>query len=270
MRGLKWLTRTTLSVLVVLTASTFTQAETLNVKGSERNYLIDIAKGESRGLIIALHGGGGSALKFRRNSGMLEEAAKNGLTIVWPDSDGGNWNDGRLNRRGQIINDVDDEAFLLALVEDLTARGMAAREKIFIMGHSNGGMMSFYMGCRHPRVFKGIAPVSANVPRPMDCAGKGSTALLNIVGLQDRVVPVEGGGIFGRKRRGELLSAQESFAVLAERNRCQGTDIQDGKDVVRVVGKSCKAPTQQLRIKEQGHRFPENAAKTIVTFFGSL
>jgi polyhydroxybutyrate depolymerase len=258
------------SLFLMFQASNLAQAETLVLNGQTRSYELDQAAGESRGLIIALHGGGGSAKRFRRNSGIREAAESTGYSIAWPDSDGGNWNDGRRNSEGKIINDIDDEGFLLALIDHLIAIGAAKREKVFITGHSNGGMMSFYMGCKYPRVFKGISPVSANVPRPMDCAGQGAIAMLNIVGLRDRIVPFEGGGIFGRTRRGELLSVPESFNALAKRNRCKGNSVQNGNEVIRLVGRSCQAATLQLRVKDQGHRFPDTAAQAIVSFFGEL
>jgi polyhydroxybutyrate depolymerase len=257
-------------LFLILSAPLSAQAETLVVNGQERSYELDQAVGESRGLIVALHGGGGSAKRFRKSSGIREAALSSGYAVVWPDSDGGRWNDGRLNTEGEIINDIDDEAFLLALIDHVIETGAAKPGKVFIMGHSNGGMMSFYMGCKYPKVFKGISPVSANVPRPMDCAGQGPIAMLNIVGLRDRVVPFEGGGIFGRTRRGELLSVPESFNALAKRNRCKGNSVQNGNEVIRLVGRSCQAATLQLRVKDQGHRFPETAAQAIVSFFGEL
>lgn len=246
------------------------QAETFVFNGEDRTYELDQAVGESRGLIVALHGGGGSAKRFQKSSGIREAAMKSGYTVVWPDSDGGRWNDGRLSTEGEIINNIDDEGFLLALIERLVTKGVAKQGRIFITGHSNGGMMSFYMGCKHPKVFKGISPVSANVPRPMDCTGRGPVAMLNIIGVQDRVVPFKGGGIFGRLRRGGLLSVPESFKALAQRNACQGENVQNRNDVIRVVGQSCKAATVQLRIKDQGHRFPDTAATAIVSFFSKL
>jgi polyhydroxybutyrate depolymerase len=253
-----------------VSGSGIAQAETFEFGGEQRSYEIDQAIGESRGLILALHGGGGSAKRFRKSSGIKDVAVNAGFTVVWPDSDGGRWNDGRLNTEGDIINAIDDEGYLLALIDHVVKTENIKPGKVFITGHSNGGMMSFYMGCKHPKLFKGIAPVSANVPRPMDCAGKGPIPMLNLVGLQDRVVPFEGGGIFGRLRRGALMSVEQGFETLATRNQCKANETENGQDVIRVTGKACKAATVQLRIKEQGHRFPETAAKAIVNFFSKL
>jgi polyhydroxybutyrate depolymerase len=256
------------SILVLLVASNgSSQAESIAVAGTERNYLLDGAGPGSKSLIIALHGAGGSAAGFRRRSGLLEAARAEGFSVVWPDSADGNWNDGRVNRRGQLVTDVDDEAFLLALVKDLVARKITAPNRIFITGHSNGGMMSFFMGCKHSKLFKAMAPVSANIPRPMDCKGQDAIAVLNIVGLEDRVVPNDGGGIFGRKRRGELMSVRQGFDVMMKRNGCRGDISTDTQDASITRGESCKAPTELLQIKDQGHAWPNDAAKLIVGFF---
>jgi polyhydroxybutyrate depolymerase len=245
-------------------------ADTLTVDGVERTYLLDGAGDQAKPLIIALHGGGGSAKRFRSSSGLKDAALSEGFTIAWPDSEGGNWNDGRVNRRGQLVSEASDEAFILSLVKELVAKGVADTKHIFVTGHSNGGMMSFALGCKHSRVFKAIAPVSANIPRPMDCKGKGAIAVLNIVGLKDRVVPFEGGGIFGRKRRGELMAANEGFNVLKKRNGCTDGDlISDTSAAGIFTGQSCKAATVQVQIREQGHSWPKSEVPGIVGFFAA-
>jgi polyhydroxybutyrate depolymerase len=253
--------------LLALVAAVAARAETLSVNGEQREYFVDGIEQAPKPLIIALHGGGGSAKRFRKRNGLREEALENGFVIVWPDSDGGNWNDGRRDPKGRLVSEAEDEAFILQLVEDLVARKIADPSRVYVTGHSNGGMMSFALGCTHPKIFKAIAPVSANVPRPMDCAGRSPVRVLNIIGAEDRVVPFEGGGIFGRLRRGALFSVPDGFDLLAERNRCEGTVKAETPAAMTFKGKSCAADTVQIRLKEQGHSWPDGAAQRIISFF---
>jgi polyhydroxybutyrate depolymerase len=235
--------------------------------GEERRYILDVPADGPRPLILALHGGGGSADRFRRRSGLKEAALEAGFAIVFPDSDSGNWNDGRRKPNGELVVTQDDAAFLLALVKKLVETGVADPKRVYMVGHSNGGMMSFAMGCRHPKVFRAIAPVSANVPLPTGCAKGGGIAALNIVGLRDSVVPFEGGGIFGRARRGKLMSVDETWNTLLAKNGC-ASDVTGDRDAALLLkGKGCSQETFQLRLKKQGHSWPEGEVSTIVNFF---
>jgi polyhydroxybutyrate depolymerase len=245
-------------------------AETITINGVQREYLLEGAAEKAKPLIIALHGGGGSAKRFRKQSGLAEQALASDFVIAFPDSDDGHWNDGRLTRKGELVSSAEDEAFILALVRALIEKGVAESTRIYITGHSNGGMMSFAMGCRHSNVFKAMAPVSANLPLPMACKGQGAIPVLNLVGLQDKVVPYDGGGIFGRKRRGELMSVPDTLDVMARRNGCTGLITTDSTGDEVVSGKSCTVETTQVRLKDQGHRWPKGAASRIVAFFGAV
>jgi polyhydroxybutyrate depolymerase len=259
-----------LAAPLLLQAASAAEEQTIQVDGVERRFIVDAGGGGPKPLIVALHGGGGSADGFWRRSGLREAALDAGFVIVFPDSDGGHWNDGRLTPRGKLVSVENDKEFLLSLVKRLVADRVADPKRIYITGHSNGGMMSFAMACHHPKIFRGMAPVSANVPLPMDCNTKGPIAILNIVGLQDRVVPFEGGGIFGRLRRGQLLSVDETWNRLLQKNVCKGAGDEDRGGAVVLRGNDCAQQTFQVRLKRQGHSWPQDEVGTIVKFFAGL
>jgi polyhydroxybutyrate depolymerase len=262
-----------LAALFIFVANSFAPAVAaemqIDVAGQQRSYILDHVGTTPKPLIIALHGGGGSAQRFRKRSGLKEAALSAGFSIVFLDSESGNWNDGRLKPDGEIFNAEDDTAFVLALVGQLVQAGVADRQRIYITGHSNGGMMSFAMGCRYPKVFSAMAAVSANMPRPMDCATDGAIAVLNIVGLRDRVVPFEGGGIFGRDKRGKLMSVEETWTTLLKRNNCAGSTQKEARSAILLVGRTCAQDTRQLRLRRQGHSWPEDEVGAIIRFFAS-
>jgi poly(3-hydroxybutyrate) depolymerase len=84
------------------------QADRLSVDAKQRSYILGGAGPKPKPLIIALHGGGGSARQFRRQSTLGTEVLPKGFTVVWPDAIGGNWNAGRLNRRRHLVHDEND------------------------------------------------------------------------------------------------------------------------------------------------------------------
>jgi polyhydroxybutyrate depolymerase len=178
-------------------------------------------------------------------------------------------------------------AFISKLVSWLVARGVADRRKVFITGHSNGGMMSLRLLCETPDQFKAVAAVSANLPVAQTCNEKSRTAVLNIVGTADKVVPFEGGSVAGRPRLGFVTSSPRTLDSLSRRNDCDGTFAErntnrvksDNTSLTELGANGCTAPVTQIRILGGGHAWPGSrrsetreidAGKFIVRYFRAL
>ena len=150
--------------------------------------------------------------------------------------------------------------FLTKLVNKLISEGIADPERIIFTGWSNGGMMSFKMACDSTLKIWGIAPVSANMPQPLDC-GRTKSRLLNIVGTSDRLVPMAGGGFFGTTKRGIAQSADMSFRAFLDANDCHGVSItqlfdkaDDGMKSEVLKGNNCgRKPVWQIVVEGGGH-----------------
>jgi polyhydroxybutyrate depolymerase len=233
------------------------QAETIVVNGIVREYILDVPKiSRPVPLIVALHGGLGSAKQLRKTIGLTALANPNGVAVVYPNGINKGWNDGRVNRRGQLIRDTDDVGFIAALVNDLVARGIANPDHIVFSGISNGGHMSLKMACDSTVKTFGVVVVSANIPEPLDCTHT-STKFLNIVGTADRLVPMSGGKIL----RGSDKSAKFTFENFLTTSGCTGTrstklpDIaDDAMTSVMVSGTGCKnGPVAQIIVENGGH-----------------
>lgn len=166
-------------------------------------------------LILVLHGGGGSGRQVS-NFGFTELARKadQGFIVVYPDGIEG-WNDGReLDwRKG-----VDDVGFLTDLISHFKAQ--YALKKVFVTGVSNGGIMSFMLGCLAADQIDAIAPVIGGLAKNLAPICKPSRPLpvLSIVGTRDRLVPFEGGTV--AFNRGEIIAAAESIALWRKVNGC--------------------------------------------------
>jgi polyhydroxybutyrate depolymerase len=122
---------------------------------SERN-----AVGEAQPLIIALHASGSSGSLMARATGLTEIAEAAGYMIVYPNGtglaiDARTWNSGGCCGYAQM-HKVDDVAFLRALVDKLVKDGLADRQRIYLVGVSNGGMMAYRMAAEAPELFKAV------------------------------------------------------------------------------------------------------------------
>ncbi len=114
-----------------LCATSFAQAADytghIKVGGRKRTFVVHIPDGLRRKnlpVVIMLHGGGGNALQFERQTGMDAVADKNGFIAVYPDGTGKGWSSRYTWNAGRCCgyaeeNHVDDVAFISQMIDTL-------------------------------------------------------------------------------------------------------------------------------------------------------
>ncbi len=251
--------------------------ETLAHQGRERTYRLLLPKGYDKAkpapLVLALHGGGGTADGMDRSTGaqFAREADKRGWVVVFPQGVAKGWNDGRplTSRRDKQRKGVDDVAFLGALIDHLHKTRGIDRTRVYATGISNGGFMSFRLGLELSARIAAIAPVTANLAKVH--AGKRPThpvGLLVINGTKDPLVPYAGGQVkvLG-KARGAIFSTDESLVRWAALVGCgkagkavalPDTAPRDGARAYRQAWTPCGrgAHVELIRIEGGGHTWP--------------
>jgi polyhydroxybutyrate depolymerase len=141
--------------------------------------------------VIGLHGGLGSGDQFAENSQFERAAQESGFIAVFPDGVGRTWNGG--NCCGRSARDrIDDVGFLAALIEHIAAQLPIDRSRVFMTGHSNGGILSFRFGCERPDLVAAVASVAGSLEIP-DCEPAQGVDLLSIHGDADQSHPFDGG-----------------------------------------------------------------------------
>ncbi|WGM40632.1 prolyl oligopeptidase family serine peptidase [Caulobacter sp. NIBR1757] len=263
-------------LLLPLLAATTVQAgedvRTMTRDGVERRFIV-VDPSEAPGpkpLVIVLHGGGGNVDVMRR-VGFEPIAQADNLLVVYPQGQGNGWRDGR---GGKVLSDrsgeVDDVAFLTAIMDTLIAEGRADPKRIYVLGASNGGMMSLRMACDRAERLAGIVAIIALLPEDMEAACKPAepVPMMLMVGTADRFVPFAGGPVAGflNDERGGVVSYERTIAVLLAANDCVGEPattalpdpFDDGVRTSRLDWKAC-APRGQitvLRMEGAGHGWP--------------
>ncbi len=213
-----------LQSISVAAAPNATVEKTIQVDGLERHYLVFVpnkAK-EPMSVVIALHGGGGKAEQMERSVGFNNLAEKHGFIVIYPDSLGGYWNDGRgvefMRAQKENINDV---KFVRALLDDVAKDHRIDRSRVFATGISNGGFMSHRLAAEASDVIAGIAPVVGGMAPTIAEKFKPQfpVSILIIQGDSDPVVPIDGGDVVGRdSTRGKVISTKAALAKYVERN----------------------------------------------------
>ncbi len=215
---MKWLLGpcTALSVM----AATPIPQSVQTVDGTRTYLLLQPAVSGPRPLVILLHGHMGSA-KQAFTQGPLAAwnaiSAREGVIVAaldgvkGPDGHTG-WNDCRSDASGNPK--TDDVAFVKAVIERLVRESHADPRHVYLMGMSNGAMMTLRLALQMnpaPAAICAVCglmtldggPCGSSPPRPIP-------ALL-IEGTADPLVPFGGGQVhFFKKLRGGVVSAQQT------------------------------------------------------------
>ena len=245
--------------------------QTLKVNGSERSYVVRAAHlgGQPAGsvpLVLMLHGGGGNAAIAENMSGLTAKARQEGFIVAYPEGSGRfagkllTWNAGHCCGYAMKRN-IDDVAFISALIERLIADYPVDPQRIYVTGMSNGGLMSHRLGIELSDKLAAIAPVVATLfgdePQP-----RGPVAALMINGMLDKAVPHLGGPPGGRVTDAwdgtptKPALAQASF--WAKANGCAATPAQQDHGRYLLWRYTC-APDGAVELyllKDNGHAWP--------------
>jgi polyhydroxybutyrate depolymerase len=91
----------------------------------------------------------------------------------------------------------DDEAYLMGLIDEVSAVWNVDATRIYAFGHSNGGFMAYRLACEHADRFAAIASLAgAPAQDPADCAPNAPLSVLQIHGdLDDTVLYAGGTGV---------------------------------------------------------------------------
>jgi len=195
------------SLLLLLIVALPASAETIRL--GDRAYRIDLpAQASGAPVILALHGGGGSADQFARASGLSAPANRQGYAVIYPEGTGraGTWNGGYCCGSAQRQR-VDDMAFLDAVIADATARFRLNPARVYLTGMSNGSIMAETYAALRPAKVRAVAGVAGT----MDTGRfkpAGRVPLLHIHGTADSMVPYGGG-------KGDTSLTRTNFASVA-------------------------------------------------------
>ena len=248
----------------VSAASSRDEPGTFQFGGLTRTYSVHVPPGSPAGLVLSLHGGGGTGAGQRSLTDFDAVADANNLVVAYPDGYDKSWNDGRAASPASRRH-VDDVGFLVALVAKLQSDYNIARGHVFATGMSNGGFMANKLACDRADVFAAIAPVAGTLGAGVACNPSRPVSVLEAHGTADPVVPFNGGDVHGRGG----VSRSVSVSVMVDKWRsidgCQGDpskqelpDVGDGTFVRRFDSTACADSTEVVlyQIDHGGHAWP--------------
>ena len=182
------------------------------VVGGTRPLTVHLPAGdvsEPAPLLIVLHGYGSTGREHENYFRFGPVAARRGLVYATPDgtvdSQGNHfWNatDACCDFDG---TGVDDAEYLTGLIEEISARASVDPKRVYFVGHSNGGFMSYRMACEHADLVAGIVSLAgATFATRTDCQPSEPVAILEIHGTADDTVRFDGGKLSDIGAPGQL------------------------------------------------------------------
>ena len=198
------------------------QAAQISVQGQQRDYLLVTPEGMPAGarpLVLVLHGHLGTAanaLGAGRSpsplSAWLAIAAREKILVAALQGLKGSdhrtgWNDCRADADNNPH--VDDVAFVEAVVHRLVDAGRADPHRVYVMGMSNGAIMSQRLAVQMQPKPAAIAAVAGTMAAQSSCKdAPRAVSVLLIHGTEDPLVPYGGGevGLGSQRDRGQVWS----------------------------------------------------------------
>src|ERR1700757_4511359 len=220
-------------------------AGTFRSGGMDRTYLLHVPPGDPVGLVLSLHGGGGSGKGQRGLTDFDAVADANNLLVVYPDGYDKSWADGR-GASPADRHHIDDVGFLVALAGKLQSDYQLAPGHVFATGMSNGGFMTNRLACDRADVFAAIAPVAGTLGVGVACNPSRPVSVLEAHGTADPLVPFKGGDVRGRGGVSHSISAESMVDKWRSADGCQGDpsvqvlpNVGDGTVVRRFDSAAC-------------------------------
>ena len=266
-RGFRALKVVWLLALLFVVKPSLAQLDSTAFDGMQRTYLVHLPTGytgtTNLPLLVAMHGGFGSALNLQNQSQLSVKADQENFIVVYPEGVRGgllnisSWNAGACCGFASNTN-VDDVGFIDALLDTLIQALAIDTNRVYATGMSNGGFMAYRLACELSDRFAAIAPVAASIS-VSSCTLIRQVPLISFHSYLDESIPHAGG--VGNGFSNHYNPPQDSVhQAWASANGCQivnDTIVSNGQyDEIHWSNCNCAATVQRIITEDGGHSWP--------------
>ena len=216
--------------------------------GLEREYMLYIPQSAEKNspLMFMLHGLGSTHTIIMNYSQMNLVADKHGFVVCYPQGIRGAentrhtkkgtpfWNVGYETHKNETVDDV---SFIKSLAIYLQQEYNLDPEKTFCAGMSNGGDMSYLLGCEAPYIFKAIAPITGCMMGWIydSCNKNDPVPVFQVHGTADKTTYYDG-DVDNRDKWGVYMGVETTINFWVDRNECKEVNIDTLPDIDRNDG----------------------------------
>ncbi|MGH7192480.1 MAG: alpha/beta hydrolase family esterase [Candidatus Saccharimonadales bacterium] len=199
---------------------------TINVGGLNRSYVVHVPKHHDETspmpVVLALHGATMNGPMMAWFTDLNHKADEASFIAVYPNGTGKRsslfWNGGKCCGSA-VKENVDDVAFIDALLDDLLRNYPVDAQRIFATGMSNGGIMAYRLAAELSDRIAAIAPVAGSLSIEVGDL-KRPVSVIHFHGTKDEFVPFEGGKGSKSITGTHFLSAEQSVGFWVKANGC--------------------------------------------------
>jgi polyhydroxybutyrate depolymerase len=152
-----------------------------------------------------------------------------GYVLAVPDGIDNAWNVGPCCTESRALDDV---GFARAIVDHVRETACIDERRVYATGYSNGGGMSFKLGCDAADVFAAIAPAAFDLLEEIDCKPSRPLSVFIFRGTDDAIVPYAGGAstppTLYTLPEIHFLGATKTFERWAQLNGCTDQPAESG------------------------------------------
>ena len=222
--------------------------QTILSGGLEREYMLYIPQSAEKNspLVFMLHGLGSTHTIIMNYSQMNQVADKHGFVVCYPQGIRGAentrhtkkgtpfWNVGYETHKNETVDDV---SFIKSLAIYLQQEYNLDPEKTFCAGMSNGGDMSYLLGCEAPDIFKAIAPITGCMMGWIyeSCNKNDPVPVFQVHGTADKTTYYDG-DVDNRDKWGVYMGVETTINFWVDRNECKEVNIDTLPDIDRNDG----------------------------------
>jgi polyhydroxybutyrate depolymerase len=206
-----------------------------------------------RPLLLALHGGGGSAEQIMFNPTRLynyrfhELADKHRFSVLYPNGYDGNWNDGRGGTFTQALAlNLDDVGLIQRMVQQVRQECLCDERKLYVTGLSNGGTFTLRLIQESvvPWAAAAISIASLPVERDAGYALARRLPVMVMVGTADPLIVYEGGASAVVPEAGSVIGVDALVTKLVGLNGANPTP-NDAVSIPNIVTTDSAAAGEQ-------------------------
>lgn len=169
-------------------------------------------------LVMMLHGAGGTDQLTLGATQWDKLAASEGFVVLVPNGTANNesrparflgnpqtWNSGQGSSliapcgQSSVAKNVDDVAFLEALLTHVQELTPIDPRRVYVAGHSNGAAMAYRFARERPELVAAVGTMAGHLGPPSLKRFASPVSLIHIVGDQDPFSPLEGGRVETRR-----------------------------------------------------------------------
>jgi polyhydroxybutyrate depolymerase len=235
-------------------------------------------------LVVALPGFTATPNDLLALVDLTAEAFNRGVVVAMPS---GSKNSGGLsfwNATGSCCDfeksGVDDSKYLMDLVKQISAEVSIDAKRIYFVGHSNGGFMSYTVACNNSSKIAAIVSLEGSSFADMSlCKADNPVSVLQINGTEDELIHIAGGNIFDDPKQpypgvasetGKWAEINGCSNLVANKTRFNFESVIAGSETTKAAYKCPKGLAVEMWTIAGGKHLPKLNAAFISSVFDFL